>query len=295
MFGLADMIVIEVIEKALLNLRNNPHHLEFILGGYHKSDFLKKLHGSNYIRQCVGLILENRLHVSPYYVLDTNRLPNVVVTAIYNEEQQFMGDFGSDCTLALQPKCYAKFNASELSTDLLTLKVTKPSSLEKVLRPGMFLCNGDFSVRIDMIVTGPVYTEISSQSPLLNKLSGWEAKSSPQARFTVVNSSLNACTAMLKIKSSGDIETHKLLCMVLRYCLKFSRLSLENLGFQRTSVTQQMTILEDADQSIFATTFQISGVIADSWIVKESTSPEFLDIIMCAVPEDLETNDIVAF
>jgi hypothetical protein len=277
----------------LANLRNNPHHLEFILGGYHKSDFLKKLHGSNYIRQCTDLILENRLHVAPYYVLDTNRLPNVVVTAIYNEDQQFLGDYGSTCNVAIKARCYAKFNASELSSDGLALKVAKSYGLEKILRPGMQLFNADFVTKIDMIVQKDTYTEIHSQTPILNKLSGWEAKSAPLQHYTTVNSSLNACTAMLKLKSSGDIESHKLLCMVLRYCLKFSRISLDNLGFQKTNVSQQMTVLEDADQAIFATTFQVSGVIADSWIVAESTSPEFIDLTMCAVPEDLTSDEIV--
>lgn len=295
MFGLADMIVIEVIERGLENLRQNPHHLEFILGGYHQSKFLKKLHGERYVQQCIDYITQNKIHVEPYYVLDTNRIPNIAVLATYHEDTQFLGDYSSTCsTLSLQPKCYAQFDATTLSADKLSVFAASSYKLENTIRPGMLLVNGDFSATITSVfVRDGQLTEIYINKKAPQKLKGWKVQSIAVPKFTRTASSLNSANVMIKMRSSGDIEVHKLICLVIRYCLRFGRLQLDSLGYQTTKLSQEMTVLEDPDQSIFATSFSMTGVIADTWIDAESTGPEFIDLKICAVPIEVEPDGIV--
>lgn len=294
MFGLVDMIVIEVIERGLENLRLNPHHLEFILGGYHQSKFLTKLHGGRYVQQCVDYITQNKIHVEPYYVLDTNRIPNIAVLATYHEDTQFFGDYGSTCsTLSMQPKCYAHFDASNISTDKLSLFISSSYKIEDTIRIGMLVVNGEFSASVTSVFVRDGLTEIYVNKKLPQKLKGWKIQSIATPKYTQTASSLNSANVMIKMKSSGDIEVHKLLCLVLRYCLRFGRVQLDSLGLQNTKLSQEMTVLEDPDQSIFATSFSISGVIADTWINAESEGPAFINLKICAVPVEVEPDGIV--
>jgi hypothetical protein len=103
MFSTADLIVMNAIEAGLENLRNNPSHLEFILGKYEDTSYMRKLHGSAYVRQCKELVLKNKINIRPYYVLDANKLPSVAVIAQYSEDILVLGDYGMQQDTAIVP------------------------------------------------------------------------------------------------------------------------------------------------------------------------------------------------
>jgi hypothetical protein len=295
MFALADLITIEVLNAGIENLRNNPHHLEYILRGYHQSPFLKKIHGSQYIRQFKEWLKNNSIKIQPYYALDTNILPNITVTATYDESTTFFGDYGNTCKDEITDgDCVADFDAIAISADKMEMYVYNSYNLTSSLLPGMILKNVDYEGKIEYITSDVEsgLTTIRSTSELPRVLGGWRAEISAPIRKVTVNSSLNQVTVFVKVKSSGDVELHKLLCMLTRYCLKYGRMNFENLGLMKSHFGQGMMVLEDPDQSIYASSFTITGEIGDWWIISEDEVPTSYNIVSLeAVRECSQSTD----
>lgn len=293
MFALTDMIVIQGIEKALENLRENPHHLEFILGAYSATPFLKNLHGKDYIRNCMELISHNKIQIRPYYVLDSMQLPSISVVATYSESELMLGDFIGQQSEELAPRLLGKFDATSIAQDSLSIFTPNEFAVSNFAFPGTYLHSGCFSAQIEMTIPGDTQTQIFVTTPLPAKLRGWEVKTMSSRCVATINSSGNSCTVMLKIKSSGDVETHKLLCMILRYCLRYSRMFFENHNLYVSTTNQDMLVLEDDTQMMFATVFSMQGKSFDSWIEYEQKTPDTILLDVDAVPVDTENNSEV--
>lgn len=293
MFAISDMITIEVLEAGIENLRNHPEHLEFILGGYHQSKFLRKLHGSNYIRQFRDWINKNEIKIQPYYAPDTNVFPNISVTATYSESEQFLGDYGQSSAHNLTvASCLAHFDASELTDDLLELRVSNSYNLQRYAAPGKILANDEFMTEIEYVVIGPDYTSIRTKEAMPRTLADWKIQDPHSVKKITVDASLNQTSVFIKVKSAGDVELHKLLCMVVRYCLKYGRLHFDSLGLMVPTFSQEMMVLEDPDQSIYSSVFTITGRIGDSWIISEEIIPTTFSLGLVADPVTADDQNV---
>ena len=101
------------------------------------------------------------------------------------------------------------------------------------------------------------------------------------------------CTVILQ--SSGSIETHRLLAMCIRYCIKRGRLYMENLGYQNVNISQAAPILISPEDNIFDTKFTLQGVILDSWIHTISSNlyePIYLTLTAYSENEDNESVEV---
>jgi hypothetical protein len=272
MFAVADLIVLEAIEKGLENLRNNPHHLEFILGRYEETCYMRKLHGTQYIRQCKELILQNKISVRPFYVLDLAKLPSISVLAQYQEDTQVFGDYGSvDEMKEIAPKVLGQMQAVSWGIEDTELVVSGLDTIANWIYPGLYLRQDDFNTKIIMII--PVENNravICCENPLpKTRLVDWEVTDIPYSRMAILNSSGNMASVSIEVKSSGDIEVHKLLALVVRYCLRKERLFMDSAGLQISISSQSFPILQDEEQGIFQSHFSLQGKIWDCWIQEE--------------------------
>ena len=291
MFALSDMITIEVIERSLANLRANPHHLCYILGEYSSTPFLRNIHGKDYIKHCMDLILNNKIQISPYYNLNNMQLPHISVVATYQEADQAIGDYVDSSIEELPPRTLGCFDAVSIASDNLSIFVPNSYEVSEFAFPNTYLCNGNYKVQISMTIPGDTQTQIYVKTTLPNLLAGWKIKTSNGRSVATINGSGNNCTVMIKIKSSGDIETHKLLCTVLRYCLRFGRIYLEGHNLYLSNTNQDMPVLEDESQMIFATVFMMSGKSWDFWIENENIQPDHINLEVDAVPVSDENGE----
>jgi len=280
MFSVADLIVMNAIEAGLENLRNNPHHLEFILGKYDDTPYMRKLHGSAYIRQCKELILKNKIFVKPYYVLDLAKLPSVAVIAQYTEDVLVLGDYGMQQEMAvIPPIVLGKALGVAWETTGYGLIVNAEEVVDWIYA-GAYLRQGTFTSRIDRIVPSTNGTVIIFCVDLLPrlKLIDWQVVTTESSRTATIHSSGNVANVSIDLKTSGDIETHKLIALVIRYCLRFGRYLMDENGLQITTTNQNFPSVYDEEQSIFQTVFTLQGKIWDNWIQSERNNPQGIQL-----------------
>ena len=299
MFAVADLIVLNAIESGLENLRNNPHHLEFILGKYEDTEYMRKLHGSSYVRQCKDFVLHNKIFVKPYYVLDAAKLPSVSVVAQYQEETQVLGDFGftEKEPQEIPPVVLGEVNGVAWGKEDNELIIGNAESVADWIYSGAYLHQKDWSSRIAMMIPqeDDKAMVVCETSVPKKTLMGWQVTTAPSSRTAILNAAGNAVTVSIDLKSSGDIEVHKLLALVVRYCLRRGRLLMDENGLQNTISSQNFPVAYDEEQSIYQTTFSLQGKIWDCWIQQEydDVTP---DLTMCAVPGKVtEVDQIVHF
>jgi hypothetical protein len=289
MFNVVDMAVIEVIEQGLENLRQNPHHLRFILGAFSRNQKMIGWHGANYINQCVTLILNQKIHITPGYVNNNAQLPHIAVMTTYDESQQFLGDYGRTDV----ESSGSEFSPEALSVTILRWVGDREVVVSKKPYIGQYLIHGqDSRVITDCLPDGDYYKcELASDvSP--RWMENCFLADALNPLLLEIHTSMNSCNVMIRLKSSGDVEVHKLLCLVLRYCLRYGRYSLENLGVQISRTHQDLPVLEDPDQLIFASAFSMSGTASDSWIVAESRNPSKICLDLSASSTDTEDEDV---
>lgn len=287
MFGLADMIVVEGFNRAFANLRYNPHHLEFITCGYHDTPFLKSLHGEKYIEQIVKLITENKVFIEPGYRLDAVKFPSIAVIASYTESDQFIGDYGDSFEqTVINPIVYKEFDAKGFSEDKKSLIVSKELGVQEVAYPGRVLrAPSGTKYRIVQTEIKDTSVEIFVDVEIDQLLQGWKIQSVDTSKVAAVNTSLSTADVSIQLTTTGDIEVHKLLALVCRYALKWNRKFFESQGLQVSTSSQRYPIITDETQSIIQTQFNLSGKIADSWIIQETVNPAELDYTLCVVPD----------
>lgn len=285
MFAVADLIVMNAIEEGLENLRNNPSHLEFILGKYDDTPYMRNLHGSSYVRQCKELVLQNKIFVKPYYVLDLNKLPSVAVIAQYSEDLLMLGDYGADCQSAvIPPVLLGRVLGIAWESTGYGLEIANAEEVTKWIYAGSYLKQDGFISKIDRIMPsddGKTATIYCVDLIRRNRLIDWEIVTAEGARMAIIHTSGNTANVSIDLKSSGDIETHKLLALVIRYCLKHGRYIMDDNGLQITTSSQNFPSPFDVDQGIFQTVFSLQGKILDHWVQSEKNNPQgiFLDIV----------------
>src|SRR5581483_345253 len=93
-FGVADLALQAIIQDGLANLREHPHHLEFVLGSYSEIPYVAKRVGKDFVKNAMEMLQKNALVVRPYFTLDQDQYPCVVISTSYTEDQQYLGDLG---------------------------------------------------------------------------------------------------------------------------------------------------------------------------------------------------------
>jgi hypothetical protein len=296
MFAVADLIVIDAIESGLENLRNNPSHIDFILGKYEDTPFMRKLHGKAYVRQCKELILQNKIFIKPYYVLDLAKLPSVAVIAQYAEEIQVIGDYGMDQrTAIISPILLGNVKGVSWEITGYGLEVSDAASVTEFIYSGAYLQQDNFKSRIDY-----VYPLKSGQTCFIfckdklpqNRLIDWQVVTSESSRIATIHSTGNTANVSIDLKSCGDIEVHKLLALVIRYCLHKGRYLMDQNGLQITTKNQNFPGLFDEEQNIFQSVFSLQGKIWDSWIENEVNNDRYENMKLCATPPSDQSGSV---
>ena len=106
-------------------------------------------------------------------------------------------------------------------------------------------------------------------------LKNWSFKSQHSTRVAVVGASGDSVNIGVLLKTTGDIQLHKLFSLVMRYILKKGRMTLESQGLQVATITQSPPSEEGSTQDIaFTTTFSIKATAFDFWIEKTVSLPD---------------------
>ena len=276
MFGLADMLTVEVIKDGLAHLKRNPYHLEFILGSFCGPP-LGPVVGPEHIKQCIEFITENRIQVAPYYEIDMKRRPSIAVVAQGREEQQFIGDFGDQgsaniAEYNLPPRIYVEFDPLSFTDDMQGMIVTRDLRLDEKLWPGIFLTNGTVTAKMrGMLVRDgyPTTIYLEDKLPEGTSLPGWKAVSSPRGKGVVCSASTDLVTVQMTLTTTGELSVHRLMSVVLRYCLKRGRMTFEKYGMQVPTFSYTPPIVSEQTELEMESTYTIESKFTDLWIDHE--------------------------
>jgi hypothetical protein len=297
-FGIPDLAATVIIQDALDFLSKNPKHLEFILSMYCRYPRLQKFVGTKHLKDCMDYILENRIEVGPFYQVDIKRRPSISIVSSGAESQQFLGDYGTQQQQQkiLPPLIYADFDATKIKGDTLT--VPAGYKLESILWHGVFIANGTEIFKLEGIVAKagkPTVLCLDREIPEGTSLKGWRACSDDRKKGYVINASIDDITIQLKLSTNGDFVIHRLLVILLRYCIKSRRMEFDNYGIQVASVNFSPPMLTDPDEMEFESVFTLSAKFTDHWIEKEFDLPDAaakIDIGLIASSVDEENQDV---
>jgi hypothetical protein len=282
MFGISDLIVVSVIKDGLDFLSKNPYHLQFILGAF-CSDPIRNQVGDSHIKECIDFVTQNRIQVAPYYQLDMKRRPCIGVVASGAEAMQFLGDAaydsscGDPCAI-LPPRVYCSFDAvgiKGIRRDVLL--VPQELKLETKLWPGLHITNGPFSANLIGTKTnksGNTELYLDTELPTGIALRGWSAQSDVRSRGVKVSASTDDVRVQMTLTTTGDLGVHRLLSIVLRYCLKRGRPFFDKNGLQVATYTYTPPIMSEQSEIEFESTCTIDGKFTDHWIESEFDVPD---------------------
>ena len=293
MFGQSDLIVIAAVERAFEHLRNNPSHLEFILNFFDIPE-IRKSFGRDYIKNCIDYINNNRVLIKPYLFPDLSQIPSFVVGATSSEVQQYMGSYGETFSKTQSPATYATFDV--INYENSWIYVSPEASIEKKVWVGMWLTAGDFAAKIkSVMLVASDATVVELDRPVLEGTSftDWKAQMCSNDRVFTCGSSMERATIQGKLTTSGDIATHRVMCTVIRYALKYERLYMDDLGLQNTVVSQGMPTVTDDEAPIYESMFTIEGDLHDFFIEKETVVPSRFGFELIAKSDDPEQKCVV--
>ena len=299
---LADLAVMTTVQAGLQHLKENPDELEYLLSNYIDLCMINKLTGGyKYVRMLMDVVLQKtgqQIIVDEYYTQNTSPNYAIYVIASGGETTKFFGDYGQQEPQAIDPKVYLVSDAlkSKGKDKLVFLKSTGILDAVSVgMKAHLSTPEGQFSATVKAIFPdkkdlpdGPStegFNNSDSITVILDKpipyfegkplLKGWSFKSAHDARTAVINASGDAVNVGVLLKTAGDIQLHKLFCLVLRYVLKKGRMTLENQGLQIATISQGSPEEDGQSQDItFTTTFSIRATAFDFWIDKKIYSPD---------------------
>lgn len=302
-FALADMIVRSGLIRGFKNLRNNPHHLFFILSGYQDIPDASELVGDRYLDNAVDFIMENSVMIKPFeYNLTAISYPHIQIVASYSEEQRYVGDYGSHLqdTKKIPPFVIGKINILKIKKDHIVAAIDQGTL--SLLRLGIYIKDSNGFVFKSQgwnvldngtVIIYPLLEDLAKVSKN-QSFKDWTLQSSEGNRSFKVNASHEQAQIRLILQSSGGIELHKILSIITRYCIKYSRLYMEGLGLQNLSIAQNVPQLVEDHDMIFESSFSLGGTILDSWISEEyNTIKEPLDYDLIASSMDSENQSVI--
>jgi hypothetical protein len=273
MFGMAELVTVYVIKNGLENLAANPDQCRFILGGFSEQP-LRSLVSMDHINQAVEFVTKNRIQVAPYYEMDIKQRPSVAIVSSGAETQQYLGDYGrteiSSSQAVMTPVVYAEFDAKLLDGD--TLIVSPELKIEKKIWPGVIVANGKFTARVQGILVrdgDDTRLQLDTAIPAGTQYKGWKAQSLPREKGVEILSSMDKVTLQANLMTTGSASVHRLLALVIRYCLKRGRQLFEIYGLQVPTVSYSPLMLTDDGELEYQSVFTIETMVSDSWIHRE--------------------------
>lgn len=286
---LPHLFVLSQIKNRLEVLRNNPSHIGFALEGYGEIDNrVMNVYGAKYIDRCIQWFQNNSFTTTLGYRLDMEKLPSISI--LYEggrEKQQWLGDYGSYETIAVDPKTYALFDMKDLDVDG-NIIVSKSAKLDDKIWRGLLIKQGKIVRSITSLGKNSdddliIYLS-SPLEPLEINFKGWAVVSQTESKLRVIGSSLDAVKITVYLTIAGDPEICEMVSCVLRYILKQSRIGLADIGlneatFQHGSLSRY-EVHEGAN--VWQTEFVITGLLTDRWIISESLPPDRFNLAIDA-------------
>lgn len=271
-FNITDVLIVSVIKDKLKFLANNPSHLEFILGMFIEYPEIKEFVGAEHVKNCIDFVTKNEIHVAPFYEQDVKRRPSIVVVCSGHEQDQFIGDSSGQYIIEsknLPATVFAEWDVS--GYDGTIMKVAKEYSLDKKLWHNVIIKNGDFESRLDGIrkEADADYVYLKDEIPVTVSLKGWKSTSSVPKGGLKIAASSDDVTAQIKLTTTGDYSTHRLLATVLRYCIKKARLDFDYYGLQISTFSYTAPMATEENEMEFETGFVLTGKAVDHWIESE--------------------------
>lgn len=303
MFGIADLVTVFVIKDGLEFLSKNPDHIYYIFAGFDHAP-INTMVSPDHIKSVVEYISKNAINVGTHYDLDIQKLPSVAVVSSGVEEMQFIGDYGQTDTcrpIVAQPTVFASFDIKSASED--SIFVSYYENLDKKLWIGLVVTDGRDFFRIKSIIPGhpsgddPKDTEIvlDKKIPDGYSLKGWKAQSLPKQTGYEVNASVDKVTVQINLSSSGAASVHRLLSILIRYCLKRGRRYFEHYGLQVPTFSYTPLMLTSPEELIYESTFTIETKVTDTWIAREfELNDNTKNVILgaTAVPTDEDDDEV---
>jgi hypothetical protein len=301
-FGVAELVVQAVVQDGLTNLRQNPHHLEYILSAYSEIDYIRTRVGSNFIRNAMDMLLNSQLSIRPYYVESIDVYPCLIISASYSEDERYFSDYGSVESLGdlshsgstqVSPRIFAKFSATAVDGD--EIRVPKEYEIEKLVFRGLWVTNEGYIAAIDRVACLDKETVIylDRKLPKNVPLKGWEAKTLPSVLKAAINGSLNAVSMQMGLFTTGDPELHRVYAQIIRYCLKRGRKLFDEYGIQGVTINQQPPTVASDDGPIFRTVFSVDGTELDTWIETDINPPKRIGVTISASSENSKLQDVL--
>jgi len=278
MFGMVDLLVASAIEERLEFLSRHPDHLEFLLCPLTSNAQIRKKVGAEYITQCIDFVTKNRINVVPFYAIEMEKIPTISVIYQGVENQKFIGDYGAQQIMPqIEPRTiYARWDVKAIADDVLEVPVDY--KLEQKIWPNIYVTCGTFTTVLKGIEVGdetkPTKLYLAEAVPSGTSLKGWGAISGMVHKGYNLNASMDAVTVQCMLTTNGDPGIHRLLQLVLRYCLKSSRMYFESNGFYNTEISYNAPIVADPNMVIYESTATINGQYNEHWIFNEFYTPD---------------------
>lgn len=311
---LADLAVMATIQDGLRHLKENPDELEYLLSNYVDLCMINKMTGGyKYVRMLMDVMLEKsgqQIIVDEYYTQNTQSNFAVYVISSGGETNKFFGDYGQQEQQQIDPKVYLHANAikNKGKNKLVFLKST--GILDAVatgMKATITTPSGDYEATVTDLFpdnkslpdapSAKGFNNSDSVTVILDKdlpifegkplLKGWTFKSKHGTRVAVINASGDTVNIGVLLKTTGDIQLHKLFTLVMRYILKKGRMTLESQGLQIATITQSPPSEEGSTQdAAFTTTFSLKATAFDFWIEKKVSLPDKICLHVDGVSQD---------
>jgi hypothetical protein len=308
----ADMAVMSIVLNRLQYLRDNPDELAMLFEHYRLQWSYFSAIGCDpeqYIAKIVELFTKKNyplINVFEGYTRQPSPNFAIFVYSSSSEETKFMGDFHEYATETLTPTVYAtniKVHHIENFEDSSILYISRRCNLQdkiwrlqRVVNPQIpdqswlvtqIADDGEQYIRVEL---NDAISEVNGQIPL----TGWEFRAFASGWQVEYGISTDAVTARLFLRTAGDIELHKLLCMIVRYCLKSGRHLFEFQNCQLSTMGQSEPQPDFSGEAAsgFTSVFNLSFRSTDRWIRQRTRLPERITFQVQAYsdPDDSATD-----
>lgn len=296
---LPHIVIMHEIKNGLTNLRNNPDHIQFSLGGYCVTKDLIEIYGARFVDQAIKWVMETEITFALGYRLDEEKVPSIAVMFEGGEEKdQFLGDFGRMQREEIPPVTYATNMIFKTVNSDGNLVASKSSKLEDKIWRQLVLRKGEITRIIkDLRPTAEGDLELALDKPLTlaDGLAGWSLVSSVSSKNRVIGSSLDNVRVKVYLDVSGDPELAEMVSCIIRYILKQSRLKLMAYGLNTPTFSYSSIMRNEAHPgtNVWSVEFTVTGKLTDEWILLESKNPDKILLnLKYDQSEDTELDDV---
>ena len=302
-----DLSMIAIIKEGLSTLVADTDELGCLLASfrYYWSADSAVGSGARYIDRAVALLTSKDSPLEVRQELSESPYGNNTVWVGYdsiNESVQSLGDYGSDEMQELQPTVYAVLDAKRIDEEEGKSVLVFPQNCgveDNVWRLqrayNRAFPTESFLVSDVALTDTEVWVKLDSLLSDTSKMRGWEFRAYRTGYQITYGHSGDSVRLNVHLRTTGDLEVHKILATVMRYVLKKSRTrSNEYQNLQVSSFSQSATVPDhEASDMAWITTFSITGIAHDVWIVNKRRLPEKIVWSIVAQPVDDTTNQDV--